>query len=163
MDSDYKSDSYDSYDNRSYSYDYEENSVASFYVDPDDSYAYESNSLVIEYYNDEDASVRSSTSDTSIPVLKRNESWEPYDSDNDYKVAIQEDQYPEPVVVYSRDIKSVLSTTDTKFDKLSNKSPSEEAFERVITSLLNQNLNEPIARFFIETYGRKDISDIVNI
>ena len=85
MDSDYESDGYDSYDNRSYSYDNEENSVASFYVDSDDSYAYESNSLVIEYYNDEDASVRSSTSDTSIPVLKRKDSWdswEPYDSDN---------------------------------------------------------------------------------
>ena len=162
MDYDYESDGYDSYDNRSYSYDYEENSVASFYVESDNSYAHESNSLVIEYYNDEDASVRSSTSDTSIPVLQRKDSWEPYDSDDGYRLVIQEVPYPEYEMLHFRDIKSVRSTTDN-FYKLSNKSPSEEAFERVITSLLNQNLNEPIARFFIETYGRKDISDIVNI
>ena len=39
---------------------------------------------------------------------------------------------------------------------------SELAFDRAITILFNQDLNEPISTFFIKIFERKDISDMIH-
>ena len=38
--------------------------------------------------------------------------------------------------------------------------PHEKTFDRVITTLLNQSLDDHLATFFMTTFGRKDIRDI---
>ena len=43
----------------------------------------------------------------------------------------------------------------------SDKTPSELAFENVVTKLFNQSMNGSMASFFINCYGRKDIVDMM--
>ena len=80
--------------------------------------------------------------------------WYPYSSDDD-------------VIYNKRHVATKLPNNARKNKSMnhvqkSGKPSSELAFERFINVLFNQTIHGPIDTFFIETFGRKHISDMIN-
>ena len=88
-----------------------------------------------------------------------------YDSDDDIKYCEPYDdvQHTHQVLTKSPD-KSVTNNTDepNTLSCSSNKPSSELAFDRAVTYLFNEDINGPIATFFIKNFGRRHIDDMIH-
>ena len=78
-----------------------------------------------------------------------------YNSDDDVKFISHHIEVSSPEIPYRK--------TSVNQVRNSSKTPSDLAFDRVITVLFNQVVDGPISMFFTNTYGRKDIHDMINI
>ena len=98
----------------------------------------------------------------SSNCAKSKDSWEPYDSDDDYYETHNEIPIRHEKIPLDNTIKVVAHNSISNFIKPTDKPSSEKAFEKAITVLFNQTLEGTIATVFLNLYGRKDIVDILN-
>ena len=126
------------YDEESYGYDsYDDADDAYDFYDPDDD-----DSIVIKPYD-----------------------WDIYDSDDDveYHESYDDVEFTHQVVTKSPGKSNTNNTGGSSIPPSRSTKPSSElAFNRVITHLFHQDTSEPIATFFIKTFGRRHIDDMIH-
>ena len=168
---------YDDYSYADYSYDEESYGYDSY--DDDISYHdYDKNEIIVEY-DGKDHTDNSGIQDQEYfydyaedftpqdddSIVRKPYDWDIYDSDDDVEYTDPNDNVKS---THHSVIKSPSRSSINSVNKLntpsssSNKPSSELAFDRAVTYLFNEDINGPIATFFIKNFGRRHIDDMIH-
>ena len=129
--------------------------------DNDDDDYYDDDHYSMDYgYEYDDTSILSFTSFASTSShQQKSSSWD-YDSDDEYFGLISSSEPNTNISSTAINATYNHQNYNNNMNDPRDTPPHERAFDRVITILLNQSLDDHLATFFMTTFGRKDVRDI---